>query len=567
MITPSTPSSSPSRLSRSRLSSPRKSPLNTPTSSTNNNKRIKTALILKYLFLSILILLVCILLRINLQLLQRLDNSTIVSKNDNAAIRTKEAGGGNNSNNNNNNNNHHQLRATSMQVQTEENDQQQQQILQNRLDTLRKEVATMKKKVDELKQRMVHIRNIQRSSSANAILGTAAAGNDVRSSSNTKTTTSNKQLKRHTCTPNQESIQSTRLQKRFSEWWSHSACPDQVWMDHIVTLLEEATSLTTTSSSTSQQQPPPFVVLDIGCNKGYTSADFLDALSPGTNMNPHTLVTAIRTIAKEDNTKFDRDGGVCNDSKKALNVDRTTVRDVEVHCFEPSPATYGMLIRAHEKLMPKETNSNGSGGAKWFIHNKGLHKVNGEMKWHSACAHAVGDELCTIVEEGTADAITVPVVTVDTFLQETYPSSSELPLVHMLKIDAEGLDPAVLEGSMNVLTSNRAIMVMFEFNPGLSEKGDHPHGMWGRKGNPHVTLIEVTNWLDGIGYDCYLDTHLPEESEKKKGVLDAPGLYRITGDCLSKEPNVRGWANVVCASRKYGNVAARLLELATFVQT
>ena len=68
-----------------------------------------------------------------------------------------------------------------MQVQTEENDQQQQQILQNRLDTLRKEVATMKKKVDDMKQRMVHIRNIQRSSSANAILGTAAvAGNDVR---------------------------------------------------------------------------------------------------------------------------------------------------------------------------------------------------------------------------------------------------------------------------------------------------------------------------------------------------------------------------------------------------
>ena len=115
-------------------------------------------------------------------MLQRLDNSTIVSKNDNAAIRTKEAGGGN-TNNNNNNNNHHQLRATSMQVQTEENEQQQQQELQNRLDTLRKEVATMKKKVDDMKQRMVHIRNIQRSSSANAILGAAAvvpAGNDVR---------------------------------------------------------------------------------------------------------------------------------------------------------------------------------------------------------------------------------------------------------------------------------------------------------------------------------------------------------------------------------------------------
>lgn len=369
-----------------------------------------------------------------------------------------------------------------------------------------------------------------------------------------------------------------RLKKRFSEWWSHSACPDQVWMDHIATLLEDATTSSSQSQS-QQQQKQPFVILDIGCNKGYTSADFLDALSPGTNMNPHTLVTAIRSIAQEDNTKFDRDGGVCNDSKKALNGDRLTVRDVDVHCFEPSPATYEMLVRAHEKLMPEQqqqqTDSGGGGGrsgTKWLIHNKGLHNVNGEMKWHSACAHAVGDELCTIVDENTADAITVPVVTVDSFLEETYPpssssSSSELPLVHMLKVDAEGLDPAVLTGATKMLTANRAIMVMFEFNPGLSEKGDHPHGMWGRNGHPHVTLIQVTDWLDSLGYDCYLDTHLPEESEKKKGVLEAPGLYRITGGCLSKEPSVRGWANVVCASRKYGNVASRLLELATLVQT
>lgn len=368
-----------------------------------------------------------------------------------------------------------------------------------------------------------------------------------------------------------------RLQKRFSEWWSHSACPDQLWMDDIHDLFATTTTTTTVTSSSSQ----PFLILDIGCNKGYTSADFFDALTPGTNINPSTLVTAIRSIANEDNTKIDREGGVCNDSKKMLNVDRTSEREVEIHCFEPSPATYEMLKRVHEKLLPKneeEGTKEGGGGAKWFIHNKGLHKVNGEMAWHSACAHAVGDELCTIVKEGTENAIIVPVVTVDKFLEETYPSSSSLsttldsssttsllPLVHMLKIDAEGLDPAVLEGSRNLLTQNRAIMVMFEFNPGLSEKGDHPHGMWGKKGNPHVTLLQVTDWLDQLGYDCYLDTHLPDENEMKKGVLEAPGLYRITGDCLSKEPSVRGWANVVCASRKYGIVAKRLLELATIV--
>jgi hypothetical protein len=41
----------------------------------------------------------------------------------------------------------------------------------------------------------------------------------------------------------------------------------------------------------------------------------------------------------------------------------------------------------------------------------------------------------------------------------------------MLKVDAEGLDPAILTGSTKLLTQNRAMMVMFEFNPGLGEGG------------------------------------------------------------------------------------------------
>jgi hypothetical protein len=33
-----------------------------------------------------------------------------------------------------------------------------------------------------------------------------------------------------------------------------------------------------------------FLIMDIRCNKGYTSADFIDALSPETGMNPKNLV-------------------------------------------------------------------------------------------------------------------------------------------------------------------------------------------------------------------------------------------------------------------------------------
>jgi len=304
----------------------------------------------------------------------------------------------------------------------------------------------------------------------------------------------------------------------------------------------------------------PYLILDIGCNKGYTSADFFDALSPGTNMNPHTLVEAIREVAKDMNTKFDRDGGVCNDSKKPLNEDRTTERRVQIHCFEPSPATYNMLKSVRSKLKMSEGSRI---GAVWHIHNLGLHDHDGNMSWHSVCANSVGDELCTIVPEDTEGAIRVPVVTVDKFLRK---DDGTLPLVHMLKIDAEGLDPAVLAGSTSLLSQSNAMMVMFEFNPGLSEKEDDPHGMWGKGGNPPKKLLEVTTWLDELEYDCYIDTRLVDEGERRKGVPnDAPALYRITGDCLVDEPKVRGWANVVCASRKFGNVASMLRDLATIV--
>jgi FkbM family methyltransferase len=405
-----------------------------------------------------------------------------------------------------------------------------------RLISLRSQVSIMKDKVDDLKGMVTEMR--------------AKKGADLRGHSMGST----EEYPRLTCTPETAKKQAARMNKRFVEWWSHSACPDQVWMENIHDIFDTAMKDGGHNTNT------PYLVLDIGCNKGYTSADFLDALSPGTDINPSSLVNSIRAVARDMNTKFDRDGGVCNDSNKALNQDRQTKRKMEVHCFEPSPATYKMLIAVRSKLMP-----NGPGDAKWNIHNKGLHEVNGDMNWHPACASAVGDELCTIVADETEGAISVPVVTVDQFLKDTYPQTgSTMPLVHMLKIDAEGLDPAVLSGSQSLLQQSNAMMIMFEFNPGLSE-GKSPHGMWGRGGNPRRTLLEVTANLDQLGYDCYLDTHLPNAKEQREGVPNAPALYRITGDCLIEEPRTRGWANVVCAARKYPNVASLLRHLATMV--
>lgn len=371
---------------------------------------------------------------------------------------------------------------------------------------------------------------------------------------------------RLTCTSAVAEKQTKRLNKRFSEWWSHSACPDQVWMEGMYDIFAsyDKNDDSTTSSAIDEQ---PYLILDIGCNKGYASASFLDALSPGTGVNPDSLVKAIRSVAHDTNIKISRDGGVCNDSKRLLNVDRKTVRKVVVHCFEPSPATFNMLQLVHSKLMQGGSSTNddkdNSGASKWNIHNLGLHYTVGDMAWHPAC-DKIGDELCGIVPDETKGAITVHVVTVDKFLDDEYSTSSP-PIVHVLKIDAEGLDPAVLAGSTTLLSRSGAMILTFEFNPRLSENKDNPHGMWGKGGSPQTELLHVTQWLDTLGYDCYIDSRLVDDGERKKGVPLAPALYRITGNCLTAEPNVRGWANVVCASRKFERVASRLRKLATMV--
>jgi len=497
-----------------------KTSINSRRGGTANTNTDMTALTWwKFLFLASLILLVSFLIRLNYQLVQE------ISRPDDAALIADNT------------------KSDAPDVDSE---------AEQRLKSLRSQVSGMKEKLGTIKGLVDDIQQQQQDGGGGGALSLQSNGKAINNNNNNN----QKEFPRLTCTAEVAKKQANRMNARFAEWWSHSACPDQVWMENINEVFDVATGEGTPDSA------KPYLILDIGCNKGYTSADFLDALSPGTNMNPRTLVGAIRSIAREMNTKFDRDGGVCQDSDKPLNKDRTTKSETEVHCFEPSPATYNMLTKARTKLMPP-----GETTAIWHIHNVGLHEVNGQMSWHNACATAVGDELCTIVPEGTKDAVPVPVVTVDKFLEDAYPNNnpaSAMPLVHMLKIDAEGLDPAVLVGSTTLLKQNRAIMVMFEFNPGLSEK-DPPHGMWGRGGNPRKKLLEVTAWLDELGYDCYLDTRHVDEKERAKGVSEAPALYRITGGCLTEEPRVRGWANVVCASRKYGNVASLLRNLATMV--
>jgi FkbM family methyltransferase len=344
-------------------------------------------------------------------------------------------------------------------------------------------------------------------------------------------------LQRYQCTNDTVQLQFNRWKERDHEWWSHTACPAQYWLDNLPKILKK-------------QGKREVTFMDVGCNKGYTSAKFFDSFTPGSAMNPQTVHESILS----SNVKFDRDCGVCDDCRDTANNEDTNFDKVTVHCFEPSPSSMSLLKATKDRIF--KTNSTSQ---EWVLHEMGVSNTNGEMWWDGACKN-IGDETCKIVDKNTTGAVKIPTYTVDAFLIDY-----SVKAVDILKIDAEGYDPAVLLGSENLLRSGKMPVVTFEYNP-LDRVG----GLW------QTTKLEnVVTTLDSNGYDCYFESNLkkhngefnsPGEFHNSK---DTPSLYLITGGCLpeSAARSFRGWSNVVCALRANSGVASMFRELATLLKS
>ena len=157
----------------------------------------------KCLIVGILITLIGMLIRLNYQLAQALRRDDVSAADDGAALGGGAEASGNKSDE------------------------------QERLSSLRREVSTIKKKMDSMKDMVNQLKKDAPAADT--------ASSAVDSDSNLSHTSydlsgkilDNGALERITCTPTMARKQMDRMNKRFSEWWSHSACPDQVWMEEI----------------------------------------------------------------------------------------------------------------------------------------------------------------------------------------------------------------------------------------------------------------------------------------------------------------------------------------------
>jgi FkbM family methyltransferase len=128
-------------------------------------------------------------------------------------------------------------------------------------------------------------------------------------------------------------------------------------------------------------------------------------------------------------------------------------KDAQVFAFEPHPETYRRLVSRTsgiEKMMAFNAAC-GSGAGRLVLYD-----YAGSAGTQHASLHA------GVIEEihgGESDKHEVEVIDLDTFAVE-----QGIPLIHLLKIDAEGHELEVLKGAAKLLDEYRILAIHLEFN-------------------------------------------------------------------------------------------------------
>eukprot|EP00746_Dinoflagellata_sp_MGD_P020850 gnl/MRDRNA2_/MRDRNA2_14858_c0_seq1.p1 gnl/MRDRNA2_/MRDRNA2_14858_c0~~gnl/MRDRNA2_/MRDRNA2_14858_c0_seq1.p1 ORF type:complete len:510 (+),score=77.83 gnl/MRDRNA2_/MRDRNA2_14858_c0_seq1:1-1530(+) len=250
------------------------------------------------------------------------------------------------------------------------------------------------------------------------------------------------------------------------------------------------------------------VMLDIGCNKGYESAMFLDKYWHQGGVNWKALAEAHK---KQGTPKY---WGTCNEGNLAEHQyvyrhvtrnhsERTYQIKPRIHCVEGSPTTTRKTKNAFEMAATDK-----SALEHVFFHNYVMTNYNGTFMF-SDCDTS---ETCRIGDGHThihGKPVLVPTTTVDARFGPLYDT------IDFFKIDAEGAEPMILQGALETLRSGKIKLISMELN-GLRE--------------------ESVGLFDYFGYTCYADGQSP--------------FMLLTGCMHLKGFQKKVMRNMVCASRR-----------------
>ena len=174
----------------------------------------------------------------------------------------------------------------------------------------------------------------------------------------------------------------------------------------------------------------------------------------------------------------------------------------KVFCFEPEPSNYALLLKNIEEnncsnVVPvQKAVTNTTGSIKLFIAK-------------DPSGHSIGSD------NPHQKAILVDSITLDDFF-----AGREHP-IHVIKIDVEGAEMAVLQGMRKIIAKNRQLNIFTEFNPeALMRAGFSP--------------IEYFQMLVNYGFEIYV-------INEQKQSLEPAEVSHVMKMCKSIE-----YVNLLC---------------------
>ena len=287
----------------------------------------------------------------------------------------------------------------------------------------------------------------------------------------------------------------------------------------------------------AKRQGAEWTMVDVGANKGYVIAEWLETLVEQTPFSPHNLGIGIFTNYSSQvkyNVFMGLCGGCCECVGKPTQVPSShRASKVKVFGFEPSVANHKWLDTFFfDKNVVEITHAavSSTPSKAYFPNNE------------------FGVETGKVLSAPAPGYVPVNVVTLDTHLKG-------VDFIHVLSTDAEGFDQEVAKGAEGFLKNGRVGVYQFEMYKDMDYK-------------------PVFDQLEDWGYVCWFATSSRKiriTSKKQKEVMKkwvrmmmrkfgitknealhplVPKLVRITGCWEQAYRDYHGWVNGLCHNKK-----------------
>ena len=288
-----------------------------------------------------------------------------------------------------------------------------------------------------------------------------------------------------------------------------SACPSGRWQDVLTPLLAPANS------------SEPLVFVDVGANKGYNVAAFLQRYHRPDADLMSRWAQAIRPFVS-----VELPPGVAS---RVHGPHYALLCGNCWTCFAaapPRPARMPVDVRVHAlEIVAKNANLIRTALAALHVppsvahvHHMAVSNVSGSVTLSDS---EMGLETSGIAAGGAKGGVRVRATTLDDFANRLAWPPGSARVISQLTIDAEGHDPIVLDGARLLLAERRIRIVEFEYNR---------MGAWMEAHALERTIERLHRWR----YECFFQGNFGQ-------------LARASGANWCAAYEFRGWSNLVCA--------------------